>query len=34
MGHHRDRTDLGIEFGATDIVAERGEEGIEKVRQN
>lgn len=32
MGHHTDRTDLGREFGATDIVAERGTEGIEKVR--
>ncbi len=33
MGRHPDRTDLGIEFGATDIVAERGDEGIEKVRE-
>lgn len=32
MGRHRDRTDLGREFGATDVVAERGEEGIAKVR--
>ncbi|MGO8863469.1 MAG: zinc-dependent alcohol dehydrogenase family protein [Acidimicrobiales bacterium] len=32
MGHHKDRTDLGAEFGATDVVAERGEEGVEKVR--
>ncbi|GIE92102.1 zinc-dependent alcohol dehydrogenase family protein [Actinoplanes regularis] len=32
MGRHKDRTDLGREFGATDIVAERGTEGIEKVR--
>ncbi len=32
MGRHQDRTDLGREFGATDVVAERGEEGIEKVR--
>ncbi|MNJ42824.1 Sorbitol dehydrogenase [compost metagenome] len=31
MGRHKKRTDLGIEFGATDIVAERGEEGIAKV---
>ena len=23
MGHHKDRTDLGVEFGATDVVAER-----------
>ncbi|SFW45358.1 zinc-dependent alcohol dehydrogenase family protein [Amycolatopsis australiensis] len=33
MGRHRARTDLGREFGATDVVAERGEEGIEKVRE-
>jgi threonine dehydrogenase-like Zn-dependent dehydrogenase len=32
MGRHKDRTDLGREFGATDVVAERGEEGIAKVR--
>ena len=32
MGHHEDRTDLGREFGATDVVAERGEEGEQKVR--
>ncbi len=28
MGRHKDRTDLGREFGATEVVAERGEEGI------
>ena len=33
MGRHKDRTDLGREFGATDVVAERGEAGIEKVRE-
>ena len=33
MGRHQVRTDLGREFGATDVVAERGEEGIEKVRE-
>ncbi len=33
MGHHKKRTDLGLRFGATDIIAERGEEGIEKVRE-
>ncbi len=32
MGRHRARTDLGREYGATDVVAERGEEGIAKVR--
>lgn len=33
MGRHRVRTDLGREFGATDVVAERGEEGISTVRE-
>ena len=33
MGRHKDRTDLGREFGATDVVAERGAEGIAKVRE-
>jgi threonine dehydrogenase-like Zn-dependent dehydrogenase len=33
IGRHKDRTDLGREFGATDVVAERGEEGIERVRE-
>ncbi len=33
MGRHKDRTDLGREFGATDVIAERGEEGIERVRE-
>jgi threonine dehydrogenase-like Zn-dependent dehydrogenase len=33
MGRHKDRTDLGREFGATDVVAERGEAGIERVRE-
>lgn len=33
MGRHRARTDLGREFGATDVVAERGAEGVEKVRE-
>jgi len=32
MGRHKERTDLGREFGATDVIAERGEEGLEKVR--
>ena len=31
MGRHADRTGLGREWGATDVVAERGEEGIAKV---
>jgi threonine dehydrogenase-like Zn-dependent dehydrogenase len=33
MGRHKDRTDLGREFGATDVVPARGEEGIETVRE-
>ena len=33
MGRHTDRTDLGRHFGATDVVAERGEEGIDRVRE-
>jgi threonine dehydrogenase-like Zn-dependent dehydrogenase len=32
MGRHKDRTDLGREFGATDVVAARGDEGIAAVR--
>jgi threonine dehydrogenase-like Zn-dependent dehydrogenase len=32
MGRHTSRTDLGREFGATDVVPERGEEGIAAVR--
>ena len=33
MGRHRVRTDLGLAFGATDVVAERGQEGVERVRE-
>ena len=33
MGRHQDRTDLGAEWGATDIVAERGADGIAKVME-
>ncbi|MFI5937401.1 alcohol dehydrogenase catalytic domain-containing protein [Actinoplanes sp. NPDC051494] len=32
MGRHRARTDLGREFGVTDVVAARGPDGIEQVR--
>jgi threonine dehydrogenase-like Zn-dependent dehydrogenase len=32
MGRHQGRTDLGREFGATDVVAERGDEGIARIR--
>jgi threonine dehydrogenase-like Zn-dependent dehydrogenase len=33
MGRHADRTDLAVAFGATDVVAERGAEGAERVRE-
>jgi threonine dehydrogenase-like Zn-dependent dehydrogenase len=33
MGRHQARTDLGREFGADQVVAERGEEGAAKVRE-
>ncbi len=29
-GRHKTRTDLGLEFGATDVVAERGERASRK----
>jgi len=32
MSRHADRQQLAVEFGATDIVAERGDEGIERVK--
>ena len=31
LGRHADRTQLGREFGATDVVAERGEAAVERV---
>jgi threonine dehydrogenase-like Zn-dependent dehydrogenase len=33
MGRHSDRIALAKEFGATDVVSERGEEAIERVRE-
>ena len=33
MGRHEARTNLGVEFGATDVVAERGAEGIARVME-
>jgi threonine dehydrogenase-like Zn-dependent dehydrogenase len=33
LGRHRDRTDLALEFGATDVVAERGPEAASKVAE-
>ena len=33
MGRHEERTQLGREFGATDVVTERDAEGVAKVRE-
>jgi threonine dehydrogenase-like Zn-dependent dehydrogenase len=33
MGHHAQRTSLGREFGATDVVPGRGQDGINAVRE-
>ena len=33
MGRHADRIALAREFGATDVVSERGPEGVERVKQ-
>lgn len=33
MGRHQDRIDLGRDFGATDIVSDRGDAAIERVRE-
>jgi threonine dehydrogenase-like Zn-dependent dehydrogenase len=33
MGRHADRIALAREFGATDVVSERGEEAVERVRE-
>ena len=33
LGSNRDRIALGQEFGATDVVRERGEEAVERVRE-
>ena len=33
MGRHQQRIDLAKAFGATDLVSERGEEAIERVRE-
>jgi threonine dehydrogenase-like Zn-dependent dehydrogenase len=33
MGRHADRVALAREFGATDVVSERGEEAVERVRE-
>ncbi|GAB3577653.1 alcohol dehydrogenase catalytic domain-containing protein [Amycolatopsis endophytica] len=33
MGRHTERTGLGRDFGATDVIAERGEEGVSRARE-
>ncbi len=33
LGRHRDRIDLAKAFGATDVVSERGDEAVERVKQ-
>jgi hypothetical protein len=33
MGNNPDRTTLGREFGASDVVTERGDEAVERVRE-
>lgn len=33
LGRHPDRVALGKEFGATDVVSERGDEAVERVRE-
>jgi threonine dehydrogenase-like Zn-dependent dehydrogenase len=33
LGHHPDRIAIAQEFGATDVVSERGHEGVERVRE-
>jgi threonine dehydrogenase-like Zn-dependent dehydrogenase len=33
LGRHKDRIALAKEFGATDVVSERGEEAVERVRE-
>ncbi len=33
MSRHKARQDLALEYGATDIVSERGEEGIARIRE-
>ena len=33
LGRHPERTELARQFGATDVVPERGDEGVERVRE-
>ena len=33
MSRHKTRQDLAIEYGATDIVAERGDDGVARIKE-
>ena len=33
LGHHEDRIALARDFGATDVVSERGDEAVQRVRE-
>ncbi|MGY1682419.1 zinc-binding dehydrogenase [Geodermatophilus sp. SYSU D01176] len=33
MSRHEDRQELALEFGATDLVAERGDEGVARIKE-
>jgi threonine dehydrogenase-like Zn-dependent dehydrogenase len=33
MSRHRERQELALEFGATDVVAERGDEGVARIKE-
>ena len=33
MGHHEDRLEIAEEFGATDLVSERGDDAVERVQE-
>jgi len=33
MSRHKSRQDLALEFGATDIISERGEEGVSRIKE-
>jgi threonine dehydrogenase-like Zn-dependent dehydrogenase len=33
MGRHKTRQDLALSYGATDIIAQRGDEGVAKVKE-
>ena len=33
MSRHKTRQDLALEFGATDIISERGDEGVARIKE-